>query len=186
MTTKPIDTREIQRTVPPLSRRLLVAVVTVGAAFLLVSLIGGYAFDWRWTGFDQHTELWDVLHLLVLPVVIAALPIWYRTRVRYGGAWLAGLVALAVVFVVLVIGGYGLDWTWTGFQGNTLWDWLELLVLPIALGLLPFWLETSTTARTQWRVWPPRCSSPSRSWRSVAMASAGSGPDSATTPSGTG
>jgi hypothetical protein len=49
-------------------------------------------------------------------------------------------VATQLGFVVVVIGGYGLDWTWTGFTGNTPWDWLQLLlvrfVLPVAVNLL--------------------------------------------------
>ena len=28
----------------------------------------------------------------------------------------------------LVVAGYSLHWRWTGFQGNTLYDWLHLLV----------------------------------------------------------
>ena len=38
-------------------------------------------------------------------------------------------------FVVLAFCGYtipGMDWT--GFTGNTLWDWLQLLLVPLVLG----------------------------------------------------
>ncbi len=54
--------------------------------------------------------------------------------------WTAALVVAALVLVVLVIGGYTLNWTWTGFKGNTLWNWLELLVLPAALAVVPLWV----------------------------------------------
>ena len=37
---------------------------------------------------------------------------------------------------MLATAGYWLDWTWTGFPGNTLWDWLHLLVLPLAFPTL--------------------------------------------------
>ena len=30
-----------------------------------------------------------------------------------------------------MIGGYALRWTWTGYAGNTLWDWLQLLLVPL-------------------------------------------------------
>jgi hypothetical protein len=42
---------------------------------------------------------------------------------------LAGLTA----FVAIVLGGYVGNWSWTGFRGNTLWDWLHLLLLPLLL-----------------------------------------------------
>ncbi len=29
--------------------------------------------------------------------------------------------------------GYAIPWGWTGFTGNTLWDWLHLLLLPLLL-----------------------------------------------------
>jgi hypothetical protein len=46
---------------------------------------------------------------------------------RHTAASLAGLAA----FVAIVIGGYAGHWSWTGFTGNTLWNWLNLLFLPL-------------------------------------------------------
>ena len=37
------------------------------------------------------------------------------------------------VFVGVVIGGYVGNWSWTGFRGNTLWDWLHLMLVPLLL-----------------------------------------------------
>jgi hypothetical protein len=28
------------------------------------------------------------------------------------------------------------NWKWTGFRGNTLWDWLHLLLLPLLLPMI--------------------------------------------------
>lgn len=42
------------------------------------------------------------------------------------------LTAVAFFLLVAAVGGYFFNWTWTGFQGNTLWDWLVLLAIPIA------------------------------------------------------
>ena len=55
-------------------------------------------------------------------------------------AWIALGV---VVLVVIVYGGYGHHWSWTGINGHTatLWDWLHLLLLPFAAVLLPLWLR---------------------------------------------
>jgi hypothetical protein len=30
----------------------------------------------------------------------------------------------------VVILGYAVPWGWTGFRGNTLWDWFNLVFLP--------------------------------------------------------
>jgi hypothetical protein len=53
---------------------------------------------------------------------------------------------------VVIVGGYRLGWTWTGFSDNgTIWDWLQLLVLPVVLTLLPFWYRTRRALRSEWR-----------------------------------
>jgi hypothetical protein len=46
-----------------------------------------------------------------------------------------------VIFVVVVVGGYALSWGWTGFQGNTLWDWLRLLLVPFLLPATLAWFS---------------------------------------------
>jgi hypothetical protein len=43
------------------------------------------------------------------------------------------LLGAAAVLGVLVVGGYLLGWEWNGFTGNTLWDWINLLLVPFAL-----------------------------------------------------
>ncbi|HET6938879.1 MAG TPA: hypothetical protein VFI19_09750, partial [Nocardioides sp.] len=54
-------------------------------------------------------------------------------------AWRLAIASfLAVVVAVLVWGGYVEGWAWTGLSGDVaLWDWLEALALPVAVGLLP-------------------------------------------------
>src|SRR4051795_10420454 len=54
------------------------------------------------------------------------------------GIVLAGVAVLGV----LLWGGYVRHWAWTGFGDNdTLWDWLELALLPTAVATLPLWLR---------------------------------------------
>lgn len=84
--------------------------------------------------------VWDWLHLLVLPVVLTAAPVWYGTRRQLRVEWRLLVAAALGAFAVLLAGGYWLGWTWTGFDGRTLWDWLELLVLPATVTVLPIWL----------------------------------------------
>ena len=56
--------------------------------------------------------------------------------VRRNRVWLAAIGVAAVVILVLAYGGYFLGWSWTGFDGNTFWDWLSLLITPVTLAVI--------------------------------------------------
>jgi uncharacterized protein YjbI with pentapeptide repeats len=57
-----------------------------------------------------------------------------------GRAWRIALPAAgAFIFVLIIVGGYVWDWKWTGFHGTTLWDWLQLLVLPVVVAVGGLW-----------------------------------------------
>jgi hypothetical protein len=64
-----------------------------------------------------------------------------------------GVVAIVLVVVIaLIIVGYRFDWT--GFNGNnksgkTLWDWMQLLIVPVALALIALLFNLSTTRNEQ-------------------------------------
>ncbi|HEX3318293.1 MAG TPA: hypothetical protein VHR88_09755 [Solirubrobacteraceae bacterium] len=126
------------RTRPSRRRTLGIA---AGLLVLVVLLVGGYAGHWAWTGFSDNDTLWDWLQLLLLPVVIAGLPIWLahgdfmERRVRILAA------CLLVAFVALVVLGYAVPWKWTGFPGNKLWDWLVLIMLPVVVATIRLWPE---------------------------------------------
>ena len=65
------------------------------------------------------------------PLVIRELKWW---------TWKRALVAIIVILIVLEIGTYAFNWTWTGFKANgTLWDWLNLLLVPLIVAVLPIW-----------------------------------------------
>ncbi|MGH3498809.1 MAG: hypothetical protein ACRDP1_15215 [Nocardioidaceae bacterium] len=130
-------------------RWLLRAIVLVVVTLLLIEVVGGQS--WQWTGFGQNQHLWDWLHLLLLPVVLALLPVLSRHRPGRPRGWRLAVVATGpALLVLLVILGYAVPWSWTGFTGNTLWDWLDLLLLPVSISLLPFLLETDDAVRTRW------------------------------------
>src|SRR5260221_1849855 len=67
------------------------------------------------------------------------------------------LISLFVTLVVLVIlGGYKLNWNWTGFNGNnksgkTLWDWMQLLFIPAVLAVAGFWFNHRERKATELR-----------------------------------
>lgn len=111
----------------------------VAAALLLVFLWAGYGEGWAWTGLSHRVTLWDWLEGLALPVTVGLVPLLLRHRAHLGRPhWTAGGVVL-VVFAALVLAGYLVPWGWTGFTGNTLWDWLSLALLPLVIATSALW-----------------------------------------------
>jgi hypothetical protein len=105
----------------------------------LVVLWGGYVQHWQWTGFPANEQLWDWLHLLLLPVVFGTLPLWIQHAEYISRTRRAIYIVAIVAFTGFVIVGYLAPLNWTGFPGNTLWDWFELIVLPVALISVRAW-----------------------------------------------
>jgi uncharacterized protein YjbI with pentapeptide repeats len=66
-------------------------------------------------------------------------------------SWLPFAAAVALVLMIIIVLGYRLTWGWTGLPGKTLWDWLQLLVIPVALAGLAFLLSSSQSSREQRR-----------------------------------
>ena len=123
------------------------------ASALLASVVviwGGYTSHWSWTGLTENGTLWDWLKLLVLPLSLAALPLWLQSHQQMSVTRRWTLAAVALAFGILVALGYALHWTWTGFAGNTLWDWLELLLLPIVIATVKFWTADRTLQARHW------------------------------------
>jgi hypothetical protein len=118
------------------------ALAGIGGLALAIVLWGGYSHRWAWTGINGHSAtLWDWLHLLLLPLVFSVLPIWFNRNTRVHPRTKAYAFTGLAVFAVLVVLGYAIPWKWTGFRGNTLWDWLGLIVLPVTLILMPRFRE---------------------------------------------
>ena len=103
-------------------------------------VIAGYLIPIKWTGFSD-VKLWGWLGLLADPAAVATAVTLFDMAVR-GGKFRLGpyqkaiIAALLAGWIVTVIGGYALHWTWTGYKGKDLWDWLGVflpLVFPIIL-----------------------------------------------------
>jgi hypothetical protein len=133
---------------PPAGGRATAGIGAVVALVVVVLVVyGGYGRHWRWIGVNGDTAtLWDWLHLLLLPLAAVVLALWLRHRPEVRGAVAGTLAAAAVVFVCVVLAGYLVPWAWTGFVGNTLWDWLNLGALPLAVALIPVLVEL----RSEW------------------------------------
>jgi uncharacterized protein YjbI with pentapeptide repeats len=58
-------------------------------------------------------------------------------------------VMVFLVAVIVIVLGYWLRWSWTGFLEKTLWDWLQLLFVPIMLAIGGFWLNQIQKSREE-------------------------------------
>jgi hypothetical protein len=117
-------------------RKYAASVLTVA---VLVALWGGYIRGWQRTGFPANNQLWDWLHLLLLPVIVGTIPLWIKHGSYVSRARRVTFVSTTVAFAVFVAAGYLIPLHWTGFPGNTLWNWFQLLLLPIAVAALGVW-----------------------------------------------
>jgi hypothetical protein len=114
----------------------------VAAAAAAAVLVGGYQAHWSWTGISGKTAtLWDWISLLLLPITVATLPIWLTKRHTLGGRRKAAAWTVVALFCGIVLAGYLVPWNWTGFRGNALWDWINLLLLPLVVATFPLWPE---------------------------------------------
>lgn len=69
--------------------------------------------------------------------------------------WTVGIILVLVGVLILLRFAYVHEWKWTGlvknpsFQKRTLWDWLNLLIVPAVLALGGYFFTRSENRRTQ-------------------------------------
>lgn len=129
----------------PARARLLKQLFILTLAGLVTITILSYLLHWSWTGFSGNGTVWDWLNLFLLPFAVGLVPLVFESSTKTVAAVLA---ALCVPLTVLLVGGYGFDWSWTGFEGNTLWDWLHLLLVPVAIPIAVRGASSARASRT--------------------------------------
>ncbi len=63
------------------------------------------------------------------------------------GIIVASMLGLALI--VGIIGGYFFSWNWTGLRQKTLWDWLQLLIIPVVLALAGYVINLTISRSEQ-------------------------------------
>jgi uncharacterized protein YjbI with pentapeptide repeats len=84
---------------------------------------------------------------------------WWQYISKY---WVVPITIALTAAVVIILLGYWLNWDWTGFNAQTgpslklyyypaktLWDWMQLLIIPIVLAIAGFWLNQIQKSREQ-------------------------------------
>jgi hypothetical protein len=109
-------------------------VLCVFGALMVFLAYAGYVLHWSWIGLNGHSAtLWQWLNLVLFPLAIAVVPILYLRRATLTMPTKGTLVAGVTAFGLVVLASYEVPLRWTGFSGNTLWDWLKLLLPPLAV-----------------------------------------------------
>src|SRR5215204_1622270 len=111
---------------------------------------------WRPTRRQVFWAIGIVLTLMTIALLVVQLyPSLWEDLSREPVALLKGRVAtligigvaLMVLFVLLAMGSASLGWT--GFRGKTVWDLLQLLIVPLALAVVGLWFAAQQDARQQ-------------------------------------
>jgi hypothetical protein len=118
------------------SRKVRKGAAYVLTAVALLVLSGGYFWRWAWTGLPSNYQLWNWLQVLLLPAVLGTIPLWmkYGKHISRGRRVITGAAAAACIGLVIL--GYLLPaFSWTGFRGQKLSNWLQLLLIPAAVAI---------------------------------------------------
>jgi uncharacterized protein YjbI with pentapeptide repeats len=73
---------------------------------------------------------------------------WWQKRKQ---DWVAigGMAIVLIGVLAFIFASYWFHWSWTGFSTRNLWDWLQLLFVPILLAIGGYWLNQIQKDREQ-------------------------------------
>ncbi len=70
-----------------------------------------------------------------------------RLPTRRQVLWTVAFGSLFVALAVFIFLGYRREWQWTGFSGRYLFDWIQILVIPVAVAIGTFVLNRQAKRR---------------------------------------
>jgi len=74
---------------------------------------------------------------------------WQRTKRPLEVAIIIFSLVILIALIIVVIIGYLLKWGWMGLSQKTLWDWLQLLIIPVVLAVGGYLFNYTTTRAEQ-------------------------------------
>ena len=78
----------------------------------------------------------------------ARLRSWRQKTSKTLDAVIISSLAILLILLVVIILGYIFNWSWAGLHGKTLYDWLQLLIIPAVLAVGGY-LFNYTTSRNE-------------------------------------
>jgi uncharacterized protein YjbI with pentapeptide repeats len=73
---------------------------------------------------------------------------WWQ-RIKQHSFIATGIIVLLIVLIAFIFAAYRFSWSGTGFLNKTVWDWLQLLIIPVALALIALLFNRATTRTEQ-------------------------------------
>src|SRR5215472_12647663 len=73
---------------------------------------------------------------------------WWKNTSKMLDAVVILMLVVLIALVVVIILGYTNNWSWAGLRGKTLYDWLQLLIIPAVLAVGGY-LFNFTTSRNE-------------------------------------
>ena len=80
--------------------------------------------------------------------MIARFRSWWKNTSKTLDVVVILMLVVLVALVVVIVLGYTNNWSWAGLRGKTLYDWLQLLIIPVVLAVGGY-LFNYTTSRTE-------------------------------------
>ena len=78
----------------------------------------------------------------------ARLRSWWQNRKQHS-LIVAAIFVVLLAFIAFIFAAYHFSWSGTGFLNKTLWDWLQLLIILLALAGVALLFNLATTGRDQ-------------------------------------
>jgi uncharacterized protein YjbI with pentapeptide repeats len=87
-------------------------------------------------------QRWRRVIVTVVAVLLIVAVSWILWRNGFPWYIVAALAILALILIGLIFLGYTPRWSkYTGFRGKTLWDWVQLLIIPFVIGAGAIWFN---------------------------------------------
>ncbi len=78
----------------------------------------------------------------------ARLHSWWQ-QIKQHSFIATGIIVVLFVFIAFIFAAYRFGWSGTGFLNKTLWDWLQLLIIPAVLSLGAFLFNRAERSNEQ-------------------------------------
>ncbi len=80
--------------------------------------------------------------------MVAKFRSWWQ-KIRQHSLIATGIIIVLFALIAFIFAAYRFGWSGTGFLNKTLWDWLQLLIIPVVLAVVALLFNLATTHTEQ-------------------------------------